>query len=212
MLCVSIKEDSAEKILTSMTAHDFFEIRLDDLDLTDDELENIFSKDIKTIATCRPGYLDHKTRSRILKKAAEFGADYIDIEVDSSSEYIKEIMEVTKKYGRKVILSYHNEDGVDNLQLLFDIITHAKEFGPDIVKIACKVDTTKECVKLMALYSYFEDIIVIAMGEHGKISRIAAHSLGAPFMYCSSDDESIVAAGQLTLEKHKELKRLIDEA
>ena len=50
------------------------------------------------------------------------------------------------------------------------------------------------------------------MGEHGKISRIAAHSLGAPFMYCGKDQDSSVAPGQIALDKHKELKRLIDEA
>jgi 3-dehydroquinate dehydratase I len=211
MLCVSLMEENVEQIMLAMPKHDFFEIRLDNLELSDKEFEQIFASDKKTIATCRPGHFDHKLRAEILTKAVRAGADYIDIEIDSSSEYIKKLVDEAKENNCKVILSYHNEEGLDGLRLLFDIITHASEFEPDIIKIACKVENQQECAKLMALYSYFENIIVIAMGEAGKISRIAAKSLGAPFMYCALDNNHIIASGQLTLEKHNQLQSQIDD-
>jgi 3-dehydroquinate dehydratase-1 len=211
MFCVSLFEDSAAKILLAMQKHDFFEIRLDELDLSESEFDQIFGSDKQTIATCRPGNFDHKKRTAILTKAIEAGSDYVDIEIDSSSEYIKKIVDKARINDYKVILSYHNEEGMDSLKLLFDIIKHAEEFEPDIIKIACLVQDQKECAKLMALYSYFDNLIVIAMGDAGKISRIAAHSLGAPFIYCALDEDHVVAHGQLTIDKHKELQRLIDE-
>jgi len=69
------------------------------------------------------------------------------------------------------------------------------------------VDSIEGCSRLLSLYSYGNPIISIGMGHEGKITRIAATLLGAPFTYASIDDSKKTAPGQFDSEK---LKTIID--
>ena len=52
-------------------------------------------------------------------------------------------------------------------------------------------------------------IIVIGMGEKGKITRIVAPLLGSPFTYASLKEGKETAEGQISVDRLKELMRLL---
>jgi 3-dehydroquinate dehydratase-1 len=52
-------------------------------------------------------------------------------------------------------------------------------------------------------------LLAIAMGKIGRISRIAAPVLGAPFMYAAVTFGSETALGQFDLRKMKQIAELM---
>lgn len=93
MICVSIGEDSTEKCITALNGLEFAEIRIDKLrDATVENIGKIFSKQVRLIATCRPGgTLDENARKKLLLSAIESGASFVDIEVENRDEYKKRL-------------------------------------------------------------------------------------------------------------------------
>ena len=81
--------------------------------------------------------------------------------------------------------------------------------GCDIAKIACKVNSHADSVRLLSLYdrSGTGEIISIGMGNKGKITRIASVCLGAPFTYASYSEGMETAVGQLN---YKEVKQILE--
>ena len=77
-----------------------------------------------------------------------------------------------------------------------------------MAKIACKSHSKDDNTKLMNLYKYKKPVVVLGMGEIGKITRILATSMGSPFTFAAPNNGAITAEGQL---KFDELKELIEK-
>ncbi len=105
--------------------------------------------------------------------------DAIDIEL--GSDIIKEVLTQTQKTNTYSIASYHNFTQTPNLQTLKTLVLKAKGMGADIVKIATQVNTQTDLQTLAILTANYADqnLIIIGMGELGKISRIALPALGS---------------------------------
>ena len=90
MICVSpAHKDDFRAALES--GADMLELRFDLLESGPELLFPQIPKEMKTVATCRPGRTSAGERIRILKEAIRLGADYADIEIESPAEEIAEL-------------------------------------------------------------------------------------------------------------------------
>jgi 3-dehydroquinate dehydratase-1 len=200
MICVSIADGSSEaieKILDSLNENEIAEIRLDQLDLNPRQIESVFSKSDKLIATCRTGKYSDQDRLSQLKTAVAAGAGFIDIEVESEPSYLRELVSFCRDYECKIIVSHHDYNGTPSFEALRAIVEQCFASGADIAKIACMAHSKADSSRILALYEEQRPLVAIAMGIHGKITRVAATLLGAPFTFASLQSGKETAAGQL---------------
>lgn len=208
MICVSIAERSAGACLKALAGLAFAEIRMDRMNLTVDDVRDVFSAGMDLIATCRPGAFSEDERKRLLVAAIEAGAAYVDIEADSDGSFKREIIEKARSRSCAVIVSFHDYEGTPEREDLLRIVSLCFESGGDIAKIACTVHSERDNARLLGLLDSGRDIIVIGMGEKGRITRIVAPLLGSPFTYAAPARGRETADGQLdreTLEKYLKL-------
>lgn len=209
MICVSILEPDFNKCLKLAGKYDFTEIRLDGAEYTGEQIRTLFSTEGKKIATFRPGGASEEIRVDSLVTAISAGADYVDIEVESSYNLRGRILEAARKHKSTVIVSYHNDNEVPDQAALNKIMERCFECGADIAKIACLVRTGLECARILSLYNstYGSEgkLVAVGMGERGKITRVAAPLLGAPFTYASPVPGRNTAPGQIDYRTLKDL-------
>lgn len=203
MLCVCIAESRFETILEKLAGVEFAEIRLDAGKFSEDQIRAIFSKkSTRMIATHRPTDIDDSQRAQNLCTAIAAGAEYVDVEIESSDSFTEQVIQCARMHKCKAIVSYHNFECTPADDELENIITQCRRKGADVVKITCMAHSSSDTARMIALYRH-ENILSLAMGDQGKISRIAACYLGAPFCFVASSRQERTAPGQITLENMK---------
>ncbi len=197
MICVSIADLGVSEAIKIIEKSELSEIRLDRMKFSAEDIYKLFNSKYKTIATYRPvESVSDDERKKFLIAAVNTGASYVDIEVENNDDFKNEIIEAAKLKKCKTIVSYHNYEKTPVIRELEQIMRWCFESNADIAKIACHVDSVEGCSRLLSLYSYGNPIISIGMGQEGKITRIAATLLGAPFTYASIDESKKTAPGQ----------------
>jgi len=209
MICLCIGKPAVDRCKELLPDVELAEIRLDGSALSLDEIGQIFSLPSKLIATCRPnpGIRGEAERKNLLLSAIEAGAAYVDIEIEAEVDFKKEIMRAARLKGCRVILSYHNYENTPPKSKLEAVIARCFSEGADIAKIACQVHSQPDNARILSLYdikinkkSNNQQIIAIGMGEKGKVTRVAAPLLGAPFTYAAPSPRSETGPGQLDKE------------
>jgi len=216
-ICTSIACDSLSSIQSAIDLHErqseFVEIRLDALsDIPDiGEISSLKSTS-KLILTLRPSSqgglrgLDEGERlafwnSIAVNLAALDETLLFDIEHD--------IITAVPLPRERVIASIHDFSGdIDDKDLIIErLALHA-----DLVKIAWMTFDARESIGIFKLQDQARargiDLIPIAMGEAGKLTRILAVSKGAPFSYCASGEGATTAPGQISATEMQELYRM----
>jgi 3-dehydroquinate dehydratase-1 len=191
------------------------EIRMERMALTKGDIAKIFSQPVLLIATCRPGELRDKKRKEYLAAAIEAGAGYVDIEVESDTVYKKEIMEKARSKGCKVIISFHDYEGTPSTERLSSIVSLCFSEGADIAKVACKANSFVDSARLIGLLGQEEfkgRVVVVGMGEKGKITRIVAPLLGSPFAFASLREGRETAEGQIEKTRLESIVGLLEDA
>lgn len=212
MICVSLDERCGSMFLRSIKGLEFVEIRMDRMEMALSEVKEVFSQPIRLIATCRPGHLDDLKRKDYLIAAIEAGASYVDIEIESDSRYRKDIIEKARSKGCMVIISYHNHHETPSTDSLNSIVTTCFKEGAQIAKLACMVNSPADCARLIGLLGntgYQGRLVVIGMGEKGRLTRILAPLLGSPFTYASYGAGKETAPGQIEDKRLEEMIRLV---
>lgn len=211
MICTSIANKEFEQVLELLKNAPMAEIRLDLLDLDLPEIASLFSAHSKLIATCRPGKFNTHQRKTMLKTAIHAGAAFVDTETDAPQDLQNEIRAVAQKQPCKIILSYHNFEQTPQTNQLHEIIKNSFRAGANIAKIACQCHSNRDAARLMALYTHFENIVAIGMGNDGKITRLAAPFLGAPFTFAATDSQNATAPGQFTAHELETIFQIIQK-
>jgi 3-dehydroquinate dehydratase-1 len=209
MNCLSIAFESVDKCLESVKGFEIVEYRLDKIAFGN-RIKDLFAVKAQTVATYRQleGVSD-KARIDVLKQAITVGATYIDIEIENSEAYKAELIEYARKKGTKIIISYHDFQKTPLIRELEQLLAWAREYNADIIKIACMVNDKKDVARLLSLYDSELSLIVIGMGELGKVTRIASVLLGAPFTFVSFDKDNKTADGQLSAEQLEDILKRI---
>lgn len=209
MICISIADVTADDACRIIRENELSEVRLDKIKFEENDIEKIFSSG-KTVATCRPVEgLSEAGRKEILKAAIKHGASYVDLEVENSDSFKTDLIETAALSGCKVIVSYHDYLKTPVMRELEQILSWCYEHGADIAKIACQVNNAGDAARLLSLYSQERPVISIGMGETGKITRVAATLLGAPFTYASIDASKETAPGQIDSVTLKQIIEMI---
>jgi 3-dehydroquinate dehydratase-1 len=207
MLCVSISEPSVRKILKLIKQSEIAEVRLDLMDLSDQEIVKVFSSEGKIIATCRAGKFSDEQRKRKLKKAIESGASYVDMELDAPGSFKKELISSARRHNCKVIISYHNFNGTPPTDELNKRVVASFAQGADIAKVACIASSESDALRILSLYAKHKNLVALGMGESGRITRVASLLMGAPFSYVSVGAGKETAPGQINKQQMKKALR-----
>jgi len=208
-ICVSLGEMPFIECLQLASLYPLVEIRLDQLKVDPEKIEILSLQCRQWIATCRPCNLSERERTVLLAASIRAGAAYVDIEYEAGSDYRQTLTDLAKSCQCKVIISYHNFESTPDINSLSQIIQNSKNMGADCVKIAVTANSVNDCALVMSLYSLHDNLLAFAMGDAGKITRVAAPFLGAGFTYASINEARQTAPGQLTASQMEVIYRLI---
>ncbi|MDD8015829.1 MAG: type I 3-dehydroquinate dehydratase [Acidobacteriota bacterium] len=203
MICVSLGLDSVSGCLKALEDIEFAEIRLDLMDVRPADIPALFSAGRRLIATCRPGKKNDGERKELLLECIRNGAAYVDIEDDAGDGYRTCLLRAAGRMGTRAIVSYHDFDAVPPRLDLENIIQKCLGYGADYVKIACRAPSPSDAARLLGLLGeprMKDRLIVVGMGESGRIVRILAPFLGSPFTYASLSPGAETAPGQLSAD------------
>jgi 3-dehydroquinate dehydratase type I len=211
-ICIPIREGNLSKAkqqVKKASKHaDFVEIWLDNLK-ENAELFSMVTKPV--IVVCRAGK-EHgnfkgseKDRIEVLKQAVTDGSHFVDVGINTNKKLINDLKKTCKKHGAKLIVSLHVWNKTPDLEILFKEVERANCLGADIVKIAAFVKKWKDNVTLFELVKRAvgegKKVIVVGMGEKGKISRVGCPLLGSFLTYVALDEKSRTAEGQMTVKE-----------
>lgn len=205
MICVALSDNNPDTCLSVLSKVEMAEIRLDLTEFNSEDIKKVFADRTPLIATCRPDKTGDEKQLKILTKAIQAGANFVDIEIEAKPEQREAIIETAKKHNCKVIISYHNFKKTPGLRDLFKIADECYKLGADIAKLAVWSKSKADNAKLLSLYSIDKPIVALAMGEEGKTTRIMAPFLGAEFTFAAMDDGNTTAPGQIGYSKMKKL-------
>ena len=232
-LCVAIQAGSAtemvERAATALVDTKFIEFRLDSLSKPADSLPALKDflaahRDATAIATCRRkqfggNFVGSLTSEfEVLSKAAEAGCQIVDLEVESAEEAkpaaLAKFRDGLRTAGAAILISSHDFTRTRDLEQAADRI---EAFAPDFVKV---VSTARSLADNLAVLRLIEErslsaqVVGIAMGEEGLVSRVLGPRAGAAFTFASSSNGAETAPGQVTARVLRDLYRVeqLDQA
>ena len=204
-LCVPLVEKSTDALLAAMralpTEVDLVEVRVDAM--ADCDLDRICrAKDRPIIVTNRPvrqgGACNapEEERLAVLRRAAELGADYVDVELDSAAA----LGPLPSSTAR--IISHHDLEGTP--ADLEGLLRRIRQAGADVAKLAVTARDVCDVPAVIALlqrHAAEGPLIALAMGDEGVSSRILAGKFGAFLTYASRAAGAGSAPGQVPYDQ-----------
>jgi 3-dehydroquinate dehydratase/shikimate dehydrogenase len=240
-LCVAIQAGSSTELIERAEAAlsesqpdaRFIELRIDSLPKPASALPKIKEllaahREATVIATCRRkqfgGGFDGAlaTELELLTKASQAGCQIVDLEVESAEEVtarqFDQFREKLRAAGTALLVSFHDFTRTKNLDKAAQRI---EVFHPDFVKVvstARNLTDNLAILRLIADLSPSAEVVGIAMGEEGMVSRILALRFGAAFTFASysegpekdlkeTDSKLATAPGQLNLRTLRDIYR-----
>jgi len=209
-LCVSIAGATPAEVLAlareSEPIADVIEIRLDSM--TNPEIPLFLAGLTKPLLfTNRPVWEggncagEETERIGLLKKAAETGAAYVDIELNTDSTLASELIAAARANNCRTIVSWHDFKCTASRQALAEIFQRQCRSGADIGKIVTTARCFQDVFRVLALQEQAAELgfplIAFCMGKTGMISRVATTDLGGYMTYAAPDNGQATAPGQL---------------
>jgi 3-dehydroquinate dehydratase/shikimate dehydrogenase len=234
-ICVALRGSTVAELLDSAKAaladSPFLEFRLDLLDpaIANNKPESAVAqiaefldahKEVAAIATCRRkanggGFsgtvLDELN---VLAGAAESGFALVDLEIESAEECSSFEFEALRDAGASLMISFHDFAGTGDPEAIFERI---QRYAPDFVKIVSTARSLTDSLKLVKWLSERSgdaQLVGIAMGEAGIVSRVLSLRAGSAFTFAAAAEGSETAPGQVTARALKEIYRIeqLDQA
>jgi 3-dehydroquinate dehydratase/shikimate dehydrogenase len=171
---------------------DLVELRLDSMVRPDPD-GALADRRKPAIVTCRPlregGMFDgpEEERLRILSRAHELGAEFIDVEWDAEVQPL-----IRARRGRGVIVSRHDFSGVP--VDVAEVLDGLRRAGGEIAKFAVTTERPADLLSLLRATRPDASSIVIGMGGAGMCTRILAGRFGSRWTYAGD----AIAPGQIT--------------
>ena len=180
---------------------DLVEMRLDHAS-DPDPAAALDGRRLPVVVTCRPrwegGAFDgaEEDRRRLLARALELGAEYVDIESRAGFDSL-----IRARGGRNIVLSLHDFGGAPE-----DLAERWRGLcgsGAAVVKLAVRARRLTDTLRLLDLpaTSGEQAQVLVAMGPAGAVSRLLPDRFGSAWTYAGDG----VAPGQIGLG------RLLDE-
>jgi 3-dehydroquinate dehydratase/shikimate dehydrogenase len=195
-LCVTVTAATSAELRTrrdQVRDADLVELRLDTVS-DPSAAAALAGRRTPVIITCRSqaqgGHFkgSEAERREILSEALALGAEYVDLEWQSSCADL-----IEKTGGRRVVLSHHDFNGVP--PDLPGIAQAMLASGAEVVKIAVMASRLSDSLTLRSIAQKTRvPMALIAMGEAGVPSRVLATWMGACWTYAGNN----VAPGQVS--------------
>lgn len=194
---VLVGEENDEQLISVLKEFKYVELRIDEFlrNFSEDKLIEWVKKikkmgDNEIIGTVRwykeagenPFYIPDKKRVEIYRKIVDY-VDLIDVEI--KSRICENVIEMAKSKNKKIILSYHNFKKTPNYEILKKILKKGKRKGSDFIKIATKINSSKNLFTLIKLtYEYSKKIKIITVPMNVSLcERLITLALGSQFSY-----------------------------
>lgn len=201
VICVSIGTPDLRRARAIVRSVPFVELRLDLIRPQAEDMESLFATGSRSIATCRPGAYSEHERAKLLMRAIDLGAAFVDCEWNAPTSVRRAVMRHANKRGAKTILSHHDMKKTPGRKVLERIIDKGLGEGASIVKIACQVRTPRDCSVLLGLLSrpvIRHRLVIVGMGPLGRSVRVMAPLMGSPFTFAAPAGKTATASGQYT--------------
>lgn len=144
-----------------------------------------------------------------LGQAAEAGADWLDVEMETLADVSPQVRKMFLKmpaFARgKVGLIASLHDFQRTRKPLEPIRSALEQLGGKVLKIATRCRNYSDGLRLLALCRGRKNVIAVPMGDIGLPLRVLALRMGSALAYASVGERT--APGQLTLEEMKHLYR-----
>src|SRR5688500_7819296 len=133
-------------------------------------------------------------------------ADFADVELELlETDHIRQQLS-----SKRLICSHHDFAGVPGD--LESIYVRMAATNAAVLKIAVQADDATDCIPVFNLIERAQregrDLIAIAMGQAGVMTRILGPSRGSFLTYGSMDEDSATAPGQLTARELRQVYRI----
>lgn len=211
MICVSVGNLPFSDMSAIVSTEELVELRFD---LMSEEIglyRPLFQSKAAIIATCRPSsVIPEEKRKRIYSSAINWGAAYVDLELDMPEPIFQKLKLQGKRAGTKVIGSHHSSSLTPSSEDLKELVEKGRARGCDVIKIVGAASSTDDAIRLLSLIPENEDVVVAATGEFSKIVRFAAPLLGAKFTYAAAVSFAKTAENQPSAEELRELFGLLE--
>jgi 3-dehydroquinate dehydratase / shikimate dehydrogenase len=226
-MCVAIQAASPAELLeraeTALADARFLEFRLDFLPKPATVLPKIkdflaLHRDVTAIATCRRkphgGNFSGALAAEldILTQAAAAGCQIVDLEVESAEEAkpyaLKKFREGLRTAGAALLISFHDFTRTKSLDHAAQRI---EAFAPEFVKVVSTAKSLADnlaMLKLIEEHSLSAQIVGVAMGEEGLVSRVLGPRAGGAFTFAAFSDGTETAPGQVSAHVLNDLYRI----
>ncbi len=211
-LCVSLTEPDTTAMLEAMRELPpevgLVELRLDAMESCRLE-ELVAGRGRPVIVTNRPQREGGRCRAPeaerlgLLRRAAELGAEYVDIELDAAS-HLGDLPAGTQR-----IISYHNFDETPGD--LEAVLRRIRAAGADVAKLAAMardMGDVAPVLELLCRHAAEAPLIALSMGEAGIPTRVLAGKFGAFLTYASRAAGREAAPGQVPVDEMLSMYRL----
>ncbi|CAK1224491.1 3-dehydroquinate dehydratase (AroD) [Fructobacillus tropaeoli] len=158
--------------------------------------------------------LEEAAYGDLLAKLAQSGFDLIDVEVDHDQKMVEKAIQAIHDQNLQVIASYHNFQSTPTNAFLQNQFEKMANLKADMAKIAVMPTTKADVLRLLTASQTAQEslaipIVTMAMGDLGKISRIAGQLSGSAITFASLDEASGSAPGQLTIAQIRQIFQLL---
>ena len=187
---------------------DLFELRLDRLTGSADQLQNALPKlRAPLIITARHPQeggarkLSLRQRRDLLTRFLNH-ADYLDVELRSASA-LRRLLAIAKTKKVRRIISFHNLESTPSTRALTAKARAARAHRADVFKVATRTDTPMELGRLLDFMTSLRvdiPLAVMGIGKLGAISRVLLTRAGSSLIYASLGPATNIE-GQLSLDQ-----------
>lgn len=165
--------------------------------------------DLPLLVTNRPqwegGHFADSEDDRVdqLCAAVRAGARYADIELRTDAALRSRLIDVARDCSARVIVSSHDFTGTPPAALLRATLQQMVASGAHMGKIVTTATNADEALRVLAVQGEAKTLhfplSAFAMGEPGRITRLASLYLGGAMTYASLDEHQATAPGQLSV-------------
>lgn len=138
--------------------------------------------------------------------------DAVDIELFHEENRIESLVSEAKNYNVVVIMSNHDFEKVPAKDVIEFRLKKMANLGADVPKLACMPHNVEDVLTLLeatnAVHNEIENpIITMAMGDIGKVTRIAGQVFGSSLSFGAVGKSS--APGQLSIEELRNAEKYL---
>ena len=165
--------------------------------------------DLPLLVTNRPqwegGLFAGREDDRVdqLCAAVRAGARYADIELRTDPALRSQLFAVARDCSARMIVSSHDYTGTPPAAALRATLQQMVASGAHMGKIVTTATNADEALRVLAVQGEAKTLhfplSAFAMGEPGRITRLASLYLGGAMTYASLDEHQATAPGQLSV-------------